>query len=182
MCHEFDEEKATHAAAFLTAKFGGQVNYMKLLKLLYLADRDAFKKWGRPIVGGPYVGMDNGPLSSPAYDAVKASSGGSGFPLWTSVFRKEGYDLQMLRKIECDALSDVETELLCGILDRFGAMDQWQLVLYTHQNCEEWVDPQGSRLFIKEREILERVGLSTEQIETCEKDAKRFKVISQLKQ
>jgi hypothetical protein len=41
--YQFNEQKATQAAAFLIAANGGQINYMKLIKLLYLANRKAFQ-------------------------------------------------------------------------------------------------------------------------------------------
>ena len=38
---QFDEAKATQAAAFFLQLRGGQMHYIKLIKLLYLADREA---------------------------------------------------------------------------------------------------------------------------------------------
>jgi uncharacterized phage-associated protein len=45
----FDESKATEAAAFLLSRSDQTMNYMKLIKLLYLTDREALIRWGRPI-------------------------------------------------------------------------------------------------------------------------------------
>ena len=41
MASPFNERKATEAAAHLLALRGGQMHYLKLLKLLYIADREA---------------------------------------------------------------------------------------------------------------------------------------------
>jgi hypothetical protein len=46
---KFDERKATEATALLLSLRGGQMHYMKLIKLLYLADRRALLRWGIPI-------------------------------------------------------------------------------------------------------------------------------------
>ena len=37
---------------------GGKMSYMKLLKLLYLVDREALLRWGRPVSTDRYVSMD----------------------------------------------------------------------------------------------------------------------------
>ena len=175
MTHEFDEEKATQVAAFFATRLGGQINYTKLMKLFYLADREAFKRWGRPIIGGPYVAMDNGPLSSPAYDAVKPANA-SQFPLWSSAFRKAGYDLELLRHVDLDAISKAELELLESIFAQFGSWSQWDLVHYTHVNCREWHDPQGTSVPIAEEAILENVGLEPAQIEKLSEEKKRYTI------
>ncbi len=67
----FDEQKVTEAAAFLLELRGGRMHYIKLLKLLYLADRKAFAQWGIPISNDNYVAMDNGPVPSQTYNLVK---------------------------------------------------------------------------------------------------------------
>ncbi|MCX6915882.1 MAG: Panacea domain-containing protein, partial [Verrucomicrobia bacterium] len=41
---------------------------MKLIKLLYLADRTALLRWGRPITTDTYVSMDRGPVLSRVLD------------------------------------------------------------------------------------------------------------------
>ena len=175
MTHQFDEEKATQVATFFASRLGGQINYTKLMKLFYLTDREAFKRWGRPVVGGPYVAMDNGPVSSPAYDAVKPANAAR-FPLWSSVFRKAGYDLEVLRSIELNAISKAEIEILESIFSQFGSWSQWDLVHYTHVNCGEWHDPQGTSVPIPEETILENVGLEQEQIAVLMDEKKRYRI------
>jgi uncharacterized phage-associated protein len=38
------------------------MNYMRLLKLLYIAERETLGRTGRPIVGGPVTAMERGPV------------------------------------------------------------------------------------------------------------------------
>ena len=57
----YREDKATQAAARLLRLAGGKLNHMKLMKLLYLADRRALIQWGRPITFDWYVSMPHGP-------------------------------------------------------------------------------------------------------------------------
>jgi len=45
----FNERKATEAASVLLRLRGGQMSHLKLIKLLYLADREALDRWSVPI-------------------------------------------------------------------------------------------------------------------------------------
>jgi hypothetical protein len=49
-----DPEKATEAAAKFLKLRGGRMSYLKLIKLLYLLDREALLRWGRP---SPPIGI-----------------------------------------------------------------------------------------------------------------------------
>jgi hypothetical protein len=61
------------------------------------------------------------------------------------------------------ALSAAEEALLDEIFERFGAMDRWELVRFTH-SLPEWTDPEGSSLPIQPDEILQSAGYSQEEI------------------
>src|SRR5438445_7794460 len=68
----FDVNKATQAIGVLhSTERAADVSYYRLLKLLYIADRESLKETGRPIVGGNSVAMDKGPLNSPVYKLIR---------------------------------------------------------------------------------------------------------------
>ena len=67
----FDINKATQAAAHLVYLQGGKINLMALIKLLYLADREALLETGYPITGDQMVSMPHGPVLSRIYDEAK---------------------------------------------------------------------------------------------------------------
>ncbi len=46
---EYREEKTTQLAAYLLSKHNGRMEYIKLIKLLYMIDRAALDKWGEPL-------------------------------------------------------------------------------------------------------------------------------------
>ena len=45
----YREEKATQVAALFLRLNGGKIDYGKLMDLMYLAEREALIRWGRPI-------------------------------------------------------------------------------------------------------------------------------------
>ena len=53
----FNEEKATQVAGALLLKAGGDMPYLKLIKLLYFVDREALLRWGRPVTTDRLVSM-----------------------------------------------------------------------------------------------------------------------------
>ncbi len=46
------------------------MNYLALMKLLCLVDREALIRFGRPVTGDPVVAMKHGPVLSRVYDLV----------------------------------------------------------------------------------------------------------------
>src|SRR5580658_10497524 len=67
---KFDERKAAQAAGRLISQGGGEMNYMALLKLLYLIDREALVRWGKTITGDQFVAMKHGPVLRRIFDLV----------------------------------------------------------------------------------------------------------------
>ena len=86
----FDKFRATAAAAVVVKQEGGPTSYLRLIKLLYIADRASIGQAGHPIVGGNYVSMDHGPVISEVLNLVKGSDA-----IWSSVFRKRDYDVEL---------------------------------------------------------------------------------------
>src|SRR2546425_12624302 len=74
---KFNERKAVQAAARLIAQSGGEMNYLALMKLLYLIDREALIRFGRPITGDKVVAMKHGPVLSRIYDLVSQKNQGA---------------------------------------------------------------------------------------------------------
>jgi hypothetical protein len=61
---QFSEKKAAQVAAFFLHRAGGRMEKLKLMKLMYLAERASYQKFGEPMVGDKLVSMDNGPALS----------------------------------------------------------------------------------------------------------------------
>jgi uncharacterized phage-associated protein len=67
-----DKEKAVEALVYIAEKFPG-VGRFHAAKILYFAERFHLREFGRPIVGDRYIAMENGPVPSFAYDALKGT-------------------------------------------------------------------------------------------------------------
>lgn len=73
MLREFDYKKATQAINYLTKKEGGHIDKLKLIKLVYFADRYHLRRYGRPIVNDAYFAMLLGPVGSSVKDIAEFS-------------------------------------------------------------------------------------------------------------
>lgn len=159
MSLRFNERKATEAAAFLLRLRGGRMHYLKLIKLLYLADREALLRWGVPITTDRYVSMDHGPVTSKIYNLI-VDEGDK--PFWSQyVSDPTDYQVSLVQEAPADQLSRAEESLLQDVFERYGHMGRFDLVKLVHK-FPEWKDPKGSAIPISIRDILHGGGLSAE--------------------
>jgi uncharacterized phage-associated protein len=154
----FNEKKATQAAAYFLKRRGGRMSYMKLIKLLYLADRKALLTWGRPITTDRYFSMNHGPVLSRVLELTTDGEARGTKSIWTSVISEPAkYDVCLKGVAGDDELSDAEIGVEDEIFGQFGAMSRWDLVETTH--ClPEWKDPYGGAIPISYGDILRAAG------------------------
>jgi uncharacterized phage-associated protein len=164
---QFNEAKATQAAALLLKENGGKMNYMKLIKLLYLADREALAKWERPITGDNYFSMDNGPILSRVLDKINSGRNPHAVKSYwhKHISSPEGYNVKLLKhEPGYDELSQREKELLIDIFEKYESYDQWQMVDICHNILSEWHDPKGTSIPIWIEDILKAVNKTDREI------------------
>jgi uncharacterized phage-associated protein len=167
----FNEAKTTQAAALLLKENGGKMNYMKLIKLLYLADREALSKWERPITGDVYVSMDNGPVLSKVLDKINSGKHpGRIKSYWHEyISNPENYNVKLLKKKPgYDELSPRERDLLLVVYQKYKKYNKWQMVNICHDILPEWNDPHGTSIPIRIEDILRAVKKTEREIEFIE--------------
>lgn len=102
-------------------------------------------------------------MLSKTLDLINGFIGGSDAAKWEEwIGNRENHNVVVNRKFnreDLDELSDIDLEVLDTVWHKFGKMDQWELVEYTHEYCPEWKDPKGSRYQIKDSEILIAIGI-----------------------
>lgn len=163
--HRFREEKATQAAARLLRLRGGKMSHMKLIKLLYLAEREAIARFGAPLTHDACVSMPYGPVLSATLDRMNEGEMYQGGYWDRHITPKRNHEVA-LRNPEAlpnDQLSPAEEALIDEIFQRYGRLSRWDLVKFTH-TLPEWRDPQGSSLPIDPGEILRSEGYSEDEI------------------
>jgi len=175
MRFEFRERKAAQAAAFLLSLNHRRMNYMKLIKLMYLADRQSLIETGLPITGDRMVSMPNGPVLSMVLDAINSGKRPYSANAWHDyISEPERYTVRLHKgsqtKVDYDELSQFNLKILEDVFTAFGRMNPWALVRYTH-TLPEWDDPHGSSRPIDPATILRESGKSDAEIERVVKRA-----------
>ena len=167
---QFDEAKTTQAAALFLSLGGGRMNLMKLVKLLYLMDREALLRWGRPISFDKYFSLDFGPILQNTLDRINHSHSlpaNIHSPWRDTISDRSGHDVSLLGEYSSDCLSDADENLIHDIHKKYGHLDQWDLSKLTHR-LPEWSDPEGSRNPIHIRDILLGEGFDEDEAREIE--------------
>ena len=141
----FNSKKSAQVAAFFCEKEGGVIPVLKLVKLIYLSDREFLEECGLAITNDLHVSMDHGPVNSITYNLIGGSSESND---WSDLISgRSGSNVALSReRVEDDTseLSDAEIEALERVWDRFGGMTKYVIRDWTHKNCPEWENPHGS--------------------------------------
>jgi len=168
----YNARKAAHVAAYLALKAGGSINVLKLVKLVYLADRQFLAEYDEPILFDRLVSMEHGPVDSSLLSLI---NGEVEHPQWASIISAKANHVVGLNETigmdTLDELSDAEVEVLNTVWHQFGHMNQWQLRDYTHDNCPEWEDPFKSSYVIPYERVFKYLGRG-EHSEALERDIK----------
>jgi uncharacterized phage-associated protein len=180
----FNERKVAQMAAYMLKRRGGTMSHLKLIKLLYLADRSSLASYGASISGDTFYSLPNGPVLSRTLNLMAGviESEAQGWESWISdraehqVSLRKDFDLNDL-----DYLSKADITILDSIWQQFGAMSRWQLVNYTHDgNCPEWEDPNGSSITITPTRIFSALGKSNEEASILASEIEAAKSIDRL--
>jgi hypothetical protein len=160
----FDEAKATQAAALILNMRGGRMHFIKLIKILYLVDREALSRWGIPVTTDRYVSMDNGPVLSNVFNLI--TDGDKPKPFWGKYISAPlgDYEVELLCGSSTDRLSRAEEKLIAEVYQEFGHKNRWDIIHNHMHKLPEWRFPDGSSIPIHIRQILEAVGEDEDEI------------------
>jgi len=163
---KYDEQKTTQAAALLLRLNGAPMPYMKLVKLLYNIDREALRRWGRPITNDTVFSLPHGLILSITLDKAETSD-----PVtptyWDQHLATKGYRVSLVADCDDGELSDAEIELITEFFAHYKDKSQFDMEKEHHNPLlfPEWKDPGNSRIETHAADILRALGLTPEEIE-----------------
>jgi uncharacterized phage-associated protein len=168
----FNIRKAAQVSAYFALKQGGAINVLKLTKLIYLADRLFMERYDAPLLDDELVSMDHGPVNSMTYDCINGNQADRSdwnefvadrSPFAYSIGVAPGVTVERL-----DELSRADRQVLDETWRSFGRMTQWEIRDYTHKNCPEWENPQGSSHPIPYERVFKFLGKEDHAAELAE--------------
>ena len=154
----FDERRAAQAAARLLDKHGGTMPWLKLVKLLYLADRAALVEGGAPITGDRFVSLRHGPALGRVLDLIRDDCPAED-SIWHGYVVRERFDARLVDNADNEWLSEYNMGILDGVFEAYGCLGEWDVVARTHA-LPEWKDPGDSAIPIEPEDILRYSGYS----------------------
>lgn len=141
MLLEFDYKKATQAINYLIKKEGGAIDKLKLIKLMYLADRYHLRRYGRPMVNDAYLAMPLGPVGSSVKDIAEFSNFlDESERSYAGTFLATGATpntVVSITDVDKSVFSESEVEALNFAYNEFGKLPASKLVDLTHR-YPEW--------------------------------------------
>ncbi len=166
-------KKATQAINFFIRKSPDEkLDKLKLIKLVYLADRYHIRKYGRPVVGDMYVAMKLGPVASTVKDIteessfleVETKSYAREYIIPSSenlVFSHKETDMKVFSKSDIEAL-----EFSCS---NFMNIDSLKLSDFTH-DFPEWLkhkpvlDARGGIAYMEYEDFFENSNTNADKL------------------
>ncbi|MBI3469609.1 MAG: SocA family protein [Planctomycetes bacterium] len=158
MFRHFDVHKAIQVAGVLLRAERNRMSYLRLLKLLYIADREALRETGMPLLGSKSVAMDNGPLHSDLYDLVKGIHENT--PLWSKFFSTVGYQVEMVDQPDNGLLSQYEIEKIQSTVAKYAPFTDYQICQEMTHTFDEWRKryEEGTSKPIQLEDIIDAIG------------------------
>ena len=153
----FNEAKATQAASRFLRLAGGRMNYTLLIKLLYLMDREALLRWGRPVTFDEYFSMHKGPVLSRVLDLITEPSEFERY--WDRhISPPSHWEVSLSSDPGAAQLSEAEEELIDETFKVYSSYlsHPFKLIELLHRTLPEWDKdiPEGRRSPIPILEIL----------------------------
>jgi uncharacterized phage-associated protein len=156
------------AAGFLRPAPGFAMSYIKLIKLMYLADRKRLLACGSIISGDRFFSLPHGPVLSNVMDCIRGRVRDQD---WMEHFKTQGYDIRMIADPGDDELCRFDEEIIQQLHSQFRDYDWQGMVGYCHANLPEWRDPGRSSSPIDYTDVLTLAGKSGAEIRAIEEQA-----------
>lgn len=165
----FNEQKAAQVAAWFIGQGGGTLPHLKLMKLMYLAERESMKRCGYPMMGDRLVSLKLGPVLSCTLnhtnDLVPSNPDG-GWDSWVS--DKASNTVGLARQFvpdDLDELSRADMSVLADVWGECGHMNKFAICDYTHRPdvCPEWRNPGDSMIPISYADVFLALGYPANQ-------------------
>ena len=137
MQFHFHFEKTIQAAAVLLGLDGDRMETIRLLKLLYIADREILAETGTLITGDKVVAMKHGPVLNQVHQLIRGQAARAGE--WGDILRTVNHNVELRKPVGRGKLNRAEVDKLQEVSDRYRAATVWEICDATH-DFAEWRD------------------------------------------
>lgn len=164
----FKEHKTTQIAALLVKYSGGEVDLYKLIKLIYLIDRESLKRRGHPVTFDRPYNLPLGPTPGHTYHLI--------WNPWDGAYWSRSFSLpnkNIIRLLNNDTgegeLSQFEMNLISEVYEEFGNQSFKELKKYVH-SLPEFDDLGHSSKPMDWNRLLKAVGWNGDDLVAIRKE------------
>lgn len=170
---KFNVKKATQVTCLLLKLNNGKMNYTKLIKILYLIERLALKRFNEPIIGDQYFSLPKGPILSNVLNLIKGKYFESSEYWDQYISRPSNNQIMLNQNCRDEELSPREIELIEETYSVFSNFSYSQMITFCHKYIPEWKKPipPKKREPIQVTQILKKLKLEPKQIEYIKEEA-----------
>lgn len=176
----FNEKKLTQIVAYFLKLNNCTINYTKLMKMLYLTDREALKMWRCTLSGDAYVSMPSGPVLSKTLKLIKNSGTQNDGQFWNGFITRQKFNVSLRGDPGVDELSKREIELIDKIYNQYNKYTYGIMIDITHSICPEWKSPGHSYEPITINDILKELNVEDEEIKRIDKEVESLNYVEEL--
>ncbi len=153
------------AAGFLRLTPNHSMNYTKLLRLMYMADRERLLETGSTITGDRFFSLPYGPVLANVLDCIRGQVRDQD---WLEHFRKHENDIRMFIDPGDAELCRLDAEIIAALFHNFQNLDWQAMIEYCRKNLPEWRESASCNHPIEYRDILILAGKSGDEIRAIE--------------
>jgi len=153
----FDFDKTVHSAMYVAEKLDVK-DFHRIFKILYFADREHLKKYGRTVTGDTYIKMVKGPVPTTLYNIFKSIKNNKLFQNrdMKEFFTVYGeYFIKLEKKPDLKYLSKTDVTELDKSIAKYGKMQFGILSAISHGLAWEYAKENKE---ISIENILREVG------------------------
>ena len=160
----FDFEKSLQAAAYLLHLEEGRMPYLRLVRLMYVAERELLAQTATPLTGDIYKATERGPILGHVLDLILGK--GSRSAEWECFIKRSGYAVKLVSEPGRGRLSGDVVDKLAEVSQRYRDRGDWTPRDLAHE-FPEWersLPGEGSAL-IALKDILDAQGEGQETLD-----------------
>lgn len=141
----FNSRKIIQTLNFFAVKEGGEINKMKAMKLIWLADRSHLRNFGRTIIKDDYYAIKKGPIQSEVKDIICDSEHlknkhDANTTTYKNCYLKitGKYTFKSLKPVDDDFFSETDLSVLNKVYSIYGKDNEFTLSEFSHK-FPEWL-------------------------------------------
>lgn len=159
----YNHRKAAQVVALLVREQGSDIaDYIKTIKLVYLSDRQFLDEYEEMILNDEFANLPHGPVNEETFAQMKRVAVEDQNPDWAEyILPRKGNSVRLAKSVsdkDLDELSRAEIRVIKSVVERFKGYKPFELVDWVHNNCSEWIDPNGSSRPLAFFKILKALG------------------------